>query len=154
MVLTFIKKSLALLLIVLVLISSDYILIYGMHTRMREALINSVDSAIITNMDNSGLGYANMDTDYLPAEIAFYNTLKAELGLDSDMKSDTFFKNGVTVESLHMDWRDDYPIVRAKISTTVNTIIVHKFIPESNKVIIDNFDHLYWQWSQKGARKK
>lgn len=147
MVMTFIKKSLAMLFILLVLLMSDYILIYGMNTRMQEALLNSVDGAIIVNMDNMALAYAEMDTYYALAEETFYAILQAELELDEDLKNDTFFKHGVVVEGLYIGWHDQYPIVRAQISTTVDTMILRRFLPALNEIVIDNYDHLYWQWS-------
>ncbi len=147
MVMTFIKKMLAMFLIVLTVLIGDFMIVYAIDVRVKEALENAVDGAILINMDNYALAYSNMDTVIDMSREVFYKVLKSELDLGDDFKNDKFFRRGVHVNNLYVGWHDEYPIVRAQVTVQVDTVLLKKFMPEMSEIIIDNYDHLYWQWS-------
>ncbi|MBS4020862.1 MAG: hypothetical protein KGZ79_00365 [Dethiobacter sp.] len=147
MAMTVIKKFLILLMVVLVVLLSDLLIAYGIQIKMREALENSVDGALLVNMDNMALAYADMDTVRNTAREKFYEVLRAELQLDENLKNDNFFRHGVDVTHLYVEWHDGYPVVRAEISARIDTVLLGRLLPDQSQAKINNFDHLYWQWS-------
>lgn len=147
MVMTFIKKSLAMLMIVLTVLIGDLMVVYAVDVKAREALENAVDGAVLINMDNYALSYSTMDTITEMSRDTFHQVLREELELNSDYKNGRFFRHGVQVHNLYVGWHEDYPVVRAQISVMVDTILLKRLMPEWSEVKIDNYDHLYWQWS-------
>ncbi len=147
MVMTFIKKMLAMLFIVLMVIIGDLMIVYAVDVKTKEALENAVDGAIMVNMDNYALAYSSMDTVIDMSRDAFYQVLKTELDLNDDYANDYFFRHGVQVRNLYIGWYNEYPIVRAQISVKVDTLLLKRLMPEMSEIKLDNYDHLYWQWS-------
>lgn len=153
MALLFLKKIGAVMLLALIIIASDFAVVYGVNAKVSEALNNAVDAAIIENLDNAALTYQGMDeilkelvrqkfirvmeeelgAGYSPAKNAFYNNV--------------FYRHGIKLNEFRTDWYGEFPKVYASVSVKVDTALLGKLMPGRAEVKINNFDSLYWQWA-------
>ena len=81
----FSKKMLAFYALVLVLILSDMMVVYGVSNKMKSALENAVDGALVFIMDQEALGYSNIELYASKAKSAFTDVLRKELELNKDL---------------------------------------------------------------------
>lgn len=144
---TFIKKMLAMLFIVLMVLIGDLITIYAVDLKVRGALLNAVDGASTINMDPDALAHADMNAIREEAGRVFYASLQDGLDLDAAFKNERFFRHGLRVEHLYVGWHADQPLVRAEVSVRIDTVLLQRFLPAASEVRVNNFDHLYWRWS-------
>lgn len=152
MVMLFLKKIAAIMLLVLVILTCDYALVYGINLKMKEALNNATDAAIVTNMDNIALIYANMNEMLEPmVKNKFVEVFEEELGVvynGNVFKNNGFFSRGITgMETFKTDWHDGFPLVYASLSVQIDTMLLSRLIPNLTRIEINNFDSLYWQWA-------
>lgn len=157
MALLFQKKVVAIMLIFLIILAADFAIIYSVNAKLSEALGNAVDAAIVANMDNIGLRHALMD-EMLEGVVheEFIRTMVMELGVyysGNEFRNNGFFRHGIKINELYTDWRDDYPLVFASVSTKVDTTLLGRLLPEKTKIEINNFDSLHWQWASANLKE-
>ena len=144
----FSKKMLAFYALVLVLILSDMMVVYGVSNKMKCALENAVDGALVFIMDQEALGYSNIELYASKAKSAFTDVLRKELELNKDLSNSTFFKHGVSIDNIEVAWKNSRPYIRAGISTDIDTTLLGKIVSKYNTIEIRNRVQMMWQWAQ------
>lgn len=147
MVMTVTQKAVAILALIFFVLLADFIVILGVSVKMREALNNAIDGAVMVNLDAEPLRYTDMNSLRERAEQAFYEILKNELGLDNNFRNKTFFRHGVKIEHLYIGWEGDFPLVESEISVQIDTVLLGRFLFDTYIVRLNSLDKLYWQWA-------
>lgn len=141
------------MLLVLIIVISDFAILYGINTKVTGALSNAVDAATIKNLDNIALRYQGMDETLLMlVRQAFTQSMAEGLGADfspgeNSFINDGFLRHGVRVNEFWVGWHDNFPKIYASVSVKIDTVLLGTLVPEYVDIEVNNFDSLYWQWA-------
>ena len=79
--------------------------VYGVSNKMKSALENAVDGALVFIMDQEALGYSNIELYASKAKSAFTDVLRKELELNKDLSLIQLFKHGVSIDNFEVAWK-------------------------------------------------